>query len=46
MLLYIKVNTITVRVIAQLSLKNVKHAATHPYKLKSVSKIHWSEVIQ
>lgn len=43
MLLYIIVNTVKVR--AQLSIQNIKYAATHPYELKSVSKIHWSKVI-
>lgn len=42
MFLYIKVNTRNSTIVH----KNIKYAATHPYELKSVSKIHWSEVIQ
>lgn len=41
MLLCMKVN-ITVTEIALVH-RNVKYAATHPYKLKSVSKIHRSK---
>lgn len=45
MLPYIKVNTIAVKDIAQVSIKNVKCAATYSYKLKCI-KIRWSNFIQ
>lgn len=46
MFLYIKVNTLIAREIAQLSIKKAKYDATYCYKLDSLSKIHWSKVIQ